>query len=133
MRLILGLIKGAIVGGAVGFGAYSLNMTGGFHWLTYGLVGALVGLFVGRPIWSHLMDKKSTIVTSVLKGIFGFGVGVGLYAIVAKVWGGFDLTLGEQERNLYDWQFILGGIIGALYGAFIEVDDAAPKGGAAKK
>jgi hypothetical protein len=124
LRLLLGLVKGLVIGGAVGYGAYYLDLGGGFHWITYGMVGALVGLLVGRPFWSHLFDKSSTTWTAILKGIFGFGVGAGLYALVAKAWGGFHLELMEESRLVQDWQFVLGGAIGALYGAFVEVDDA---------
>jgi hypothetical protein len=127
LRLFLGLVKGLVIGGAVGYGAYYLGLVGVFHWLTYGVVGALVGLLVGRPVWSHLFDKSSTMWTALLKGIFGFGIGVGLFALVAKVWGGFPLTIASETRALYDWQFVLGGAIGALYGAFVEVDDAPSK------
>ncbi len=133
LRLFLGLIKGAIIGGGIGYGAYAADMTGGFNWLTYGLIGAVIGLLVGRPIWSHLADKSSTAWTSVIKAVFGFGVAVGLYALVAKAWGGFDLTIADETRNLYNWQYILGGAIGALYGAWIEMDDAAPAVKADKK
>lgn len=127
MRLILGLIKGTIVGGLVGLGAYVLGKSGAWHWITYGLVGFMVGLLVGRPIWSHLMDKSSTVVVSVLKGIVGYGFGVGLYAVIAKVWGGMDIDFAGNVRNLYDWQPVLGAAIGGLYGAWVEVDDAPAK------
>jgi len=127
LRLFLGLVKGLVIGGAVGYGAHSLGLVGVFHWLTYGTVGALVGLLVGRPVWSHLFDKSSTMWTALLKGIFGFGIGVGLFALVAKVWGGFDLPIAGETHPIYDWQFVLGGAIGALYGAFVEVDDAPSK------
>ncbi len=132
-NLIVGLIKGVVVGGAVGYGAFAAGLDGGFNWVTYGLVGVFVGLLVGRPLWSHLADKKSTAVTSILKAVFGYGVCVGLYALVAKVWGGFDLSisaLADEPRNLYDWTFILGAAIGGLYGAWVEADDAAPAAGA---
>ena len=125
-RLLIGLLKGAIIGGGIGYGAYAAGMTGGFHWVTYGLIGAVIGLLVGRPIWSHLADKTSTVWTSIIKAVFGFGIGVGLYALVAKAWGGFDLTIAEETRNLYDWQYILGAAIGAVFGAWIELDDAMP-------
>ncbi len=128
LRLFIGLVKGAVVGAGVGYGAYYLGLGGGFHWITYGVIGALVGLLCGRPIWSHLLDKSSTTWTAILKGIFGFGVGVGLYAIVAKAWGGFDLALMGETRLVQDWPFVLGGAIGALYGAFVEVDDKPPPG-----
>lgn len=124
LRLLLGFFKGLVIGGAIGYGAYYLDLGGIFHWVTYGVIGALVGLLVGRPVWSHLLDRSSTAWTALLKGIVGYGVGVGLFALAAKVWGGFDLAIAEETRILHDWQFVLGGAIGALYGAFVEVDDA---------
>jgi len=127
-RLIIGLVKGAVIGGALGYGAYAAGMDGGFNWLTYGLIGAFVGLIVGRPVWSHLADKKSTAVTSVIKAVFGYGVCVGIYALVAKAWGGFEFSIGALEdgpRNLYNWPFVLGPAIGGLWGAWVEADDAA--------
>lgn len=127
MRLILGLIKGIIVGGLVGLGAYTLGWQGGWNWITYGLVGFGVGLLVGRPFWSHLLDKNSTVVVSVLKGLVGYGVGVGLYAVVAMVWGGMELELMGESRNLYNWPPLLGAAIGGLYGVWVEVDDAPAK------
>jgi hypothetical protein len=121
------LLKGAIVGGALGYGAMALHMSGGFHWLTYGVIGLVVGLLVGRPLWSHLRDRSSTVFTPILKGLVGYGFAVGIYALVAKAWGGFDLQIAEETRNIFDWQPIFGGVVGALYGAFVEVDDAEPK------
>ncbi len=127
VRLILGLLKGAVIGAALGFGAEQIGLEGGWGYVLYGLVGFAVGLFVGRPIWSHLLDKSSTVWTSVLKGVFGFGVGVGLYAIAHKAVGDPALALGGQTHNLTDWTYIFGGIVGAVYGAWVEVDDAPPR------
>jgi hypothetical protein len=125
-RLLLGLIKGLILGGLVGYGAYAAGLGGGFNWLVYGVVGATVGLFVGRPFWSHLRDPRSTVVTSVIKAAFGFGVCVGIYAIVVRAWGGMDLTLAGETRNIYDWPPVFGAALGALWGAWVEADDAPP-------
>ena len=122
VKLLVGLIKGAIIGGAVGYGAYALQLSGGFNWLTYGAIGALVGLICGRPLWSLLCDKNATNVIAILKAAFGFGVGCGLYAIVAKAWGGGYLMIADH--NAFDWQPTLGGAIGAIYGGFVELDDA---------
>jgi hypothetical protein len=133
LRLFLGLVKGAVIGAGIGYGFYHLGWGGGFHWITYGLIGAMVGLLVGRPIWSHLLDKQSTAWTSIIKAIVGFGMGCGIYALVAKVWGAFDVTIAEETRNLVDFQYLFGGMLGGVYGAWIEVDDAVPaKGGASK-
>lgn len=122
VKLLVGILKGAIIGGAIGYGAFALELTGGFNWLTYGLIGLLVGLLVGRPVWSLIKDKNATNVIAILKAAFGFGVGCGLYAIVAKAWGGGYLMVGGY--NAFDWQPTLGGAIGAIYGGFVELDDA---------
>lgn len=127
VKLLLGLVKGLVIGGAVGYGAFALGLEGGFNWVTYGVVGALVGLLVGRPIWSLITDKDATTWIAVLKAVFGFGVGCGIYALVNNVWGGFPLEvafLEEGERPFQHWQPVFGAALGGLYGAFVEVDDA---------
>jgi hypothetical protein len=127
LKLVLGLLKGLVVGVAVGYGAFAAGMDGGFHWLTYGIIGALVGLVAGRPLWALITDKEGTTWVSVLKAVFGYGVGVGIYALVAKVWGGFALDLSflsSTPRMVQDWQPVMGGAIGAFLGAFFEIDDA---------
>jgi hypothetical protein len=123
-KLLAGLLKGIVIGGAVGYGAYAGGLSGGLHWLTYGLCGALVGLVAGRPLWALITDKNATTWVSVLKALFGFGVACGIYALVANVWGGFDLAIAGQTRRIQDWQPIFGAAIGGFWGAFIEIDDA---------
>jgi hypothetical protein len=124
VKLLVGLLKGAVIGGAVGYGAYSLAQATDFSsaWLTYGLIGALVGLFVGRPLWSLLRDKNATAWIAVLKGAFGFGIGCGIYALVAKAWGPSEMKIAGYD--FFSWPPMLGGAIGAVYGAFVELDDA---------
>jgi hypothetical protein len=131
VKLLVGLLKGAVIGGAVGYGALQLATATGFSnaWLTFGLIGALVGLFVGKPLWSLLRDKDATNWIAVLKGLFGFGVGCGLYALFAKVVP--TITFTSEITSL--WPPIMGGAIGAVYGAFVELDDSIGDGAAAKK
>jgi hypothetical protein len=128
VKLLLGMLKGLVIGAAIGYGAFALHLDGVFHWITYGVVGAVVGLLVGRPLWSLIFDRSATSLAGILKAVFGFGIGVGIYALVAKVWGSggitFALPIAEGERLIHDWQPVLGGAIGALYGGFVEVDDA---------
>jgi hypothetical protein len=128
LKLVVGILKGAIVGGAVGYGAYALGDATGFGnpWLTYGVIGAFVGLIVGRPIWSLLRDQNATAWIAILKAAFGFGVGCGLYAIIAKVWNPAELKvmIGALEVDIFRWPVTLGGAIGAVYGGFVELDDA---------
>lgn len=137
-KLLLGILKGAVIGGALGYGAYALaNATEFFNpWLAYGLIGALVGIFVGRPIWALIRDKDSTTVEAVLKAAFGFGIGCGLYAIIAKVWNP-ELAIAGVD-NVFAWPPTLGGAIGAVYGGFVELDAGGDdrdkdKGGKPKK
>lgn len=123
-KLVVGILKGAIIGGLLGYGAFALADATGFAspWLTYGAVGALVGLIAGRPIWSLLRDKNATAWVSILKAAFGFGVGCGLYALIAKVWS--PSAIEVQGYNVFTWPVTLGGAIGAVYGGFVELDDA---------
>jgi hypothetical protein len=131
IKLLVGIVKGAVIGGAVGYGAYALAGATGIDspWLTYGVIGALVGLIAGRSVWSLLRDKNATAWVSILKTAFGFGVGCGLYALVAKLWNPAAFMIGPNGMlsapvNVYSWQVTLGGAIGAFYGAIVEVDDA---------
>jgi len=124
IKLLVGILKGAVIGGALGYGAYALGdvpvLTN--PWVLYGLIGAIVGLFVGKPIWALIKDQNSTSWIAILKSAFGFGIGCGLYAIIAKAW---NPTLEISTiPNVFAWPPTLGGLIGAVYGGFVELDDA---------
>jgi hypothetical protein len=128
IKLLVGILKGAVIGGAAGYGAYALADATGFGnpWLTYGVIGALVGLVVGRPIWSLIRDKNATAWIAILKGGFGFGVGCGIYAIIAKAWSpdAMMVMIGSKSVDIFTWPVTVGGAIGAVYGGFVELDDA---------
>lgn len=126
IKLFVGLLKGAVIGGAVGYGLYAGHIGLG-AWLACGLVGVLVGLLVGRPIWTLIKDKDATTVAAVLKMAVGFGVGVGLWALVAKAWAppaDFLVVSSIAPVSLAYWAPTLCAAVGALYGAFVEIDDA---------
>ena len=124
IKLLIGILKGAVIGGALGYGAYALGEVPVLSnpWLLYGLIGAIVGLFVGKPIWALIKDKNATSVIAMLKAAFGFGIGCGLYAIIAKAWNP-TLAISTID-NVFSWPPTLGGAIGAVYGGFVELDDA---------
>ena len=128
IKLVVGILKGAVIGGAVGYGAYALASATGFGspWLTYGAIGAIVGLIAGRPIWSLIRDKNATTWVSILKAAFGFGVGCGLYAILAKAWSpaAVHVMIGDRSVDIFTWPVTVGAAIGAVYGGFVELDDA---------
>ena len=123
LKLLVGILKGAVIGAVLGYGAHALGHATGFAnpWLTFGLIGAFVGLFVGKPIWALIRDKNSTSWIAILKAAFGFGIGCGLYAIINRAWGPTWVISGY---NVFNWAPSLGGAIGAVYGGFVELDDA---------
>lgn len=128
LKLLVGILKGAVIGAALGYGANRLGFDS--FWLTYGLIGAIVGLFVGKPIWRLLLDKDATMWVSILKSAFGFGIGVGLWALVTKALHlhvAID-AIPTATHNVFLWGPSLGGAIGAVYGGFVELDDAIGDG-----
>src|SRR3954468_14669108 len=89
LRVVLGLLKGAVIGGALGFVALKLGVGGGAAgFLTYALIGGVVGMVCGKPPW-----RQDTFWTSAIKGVVGVGVGIGLFWLGRKLLGGIPLSL----------------------------------------
>jgi Na+/proline symporter len=126
VRVILGFIKGAVVGGGVGYGLLMLGWTGGIlAYAACAVVGALVGVVAGRAPW-----KAETIWTPVVKMIVGALIGVGLCAIGFKLLPDPTFHVAQLGGDLHLHSGpVLAPLIGILYGIFVEVDD----GGAQKK
>jgi hypothetical protein len=127
VRVLLGILKGGVVGGAVGFAATKVGFgTGAAAWLVYGVIGFLVGIVCGKAIWRH-----DTLVTPLLKGIFGFLLGMGLYWLAGKALGGvsapFATPFFGTNDKVASVPLLLGPVIGILYGIFVEVDDGERK------
>jgi hypothetical protein len=126
VRVLLGLVKGGIVGAAVGLAASRIGFgVGATAWLVYGAVGFLVGLVCGKPPW-----RQETVWTSVVKGVLGLAVCMGLYWVAQKALGGMSAPaqilapLGiKGGQAVVTVPVLLGPMIGILYGVFVEVDD----------
>jgi hypothetical protein len=133
IRLFIGLLKGAVIGGGIGYGAHALAQSTGFSnaWLTYGLIGTVVGLFVGKPLWTLLRDPNTTNIVAAIKAVFGFGVGCGLYALFRYAWHP-SAEMMIAGYSIY-WAPFLGGAIGAVYGGFVELDDSIGDDGSKSK
>lgn len=127
IKLFIGILKGSVLGGLIGYGAYAAQFQSEvLAWVTYAVIGALVGLVVGKPIWSVLTDKNATSFASILKAIVGAGIGVGLYALARKFLG-FEVPLTfleETARPFHAWPMLMGAAVGGLWGGLIELDDA---------
>lgn len=134
-RLILGIVKGLIVGGLLGFGLAKLGLAAPSAIVAYlaaALAGVLVGLVAGKPIWA-----KDAKIEAGMKAAVGALLGAGLmYA--ARRWltlpvpvplgelGGANLSLGEAAGSAGT----IGGLaitslaaIAALLGGFYEADN----------
>jgi hypothetical protein len=118
LRILLGLLKGAIVGGGIGAGFYLLDPGGGSlawaRWPVYGAIGFLTGVVCGKPPWA----KGAAWVASILKAALGFGLAVGLFFLAD-----FLLRFQVFGRVPTMWPFAFGAAIGVLYGVWVEVDD----------
>src|SRR6185369_8884835 len=125
LRVVLGLLKGGVVGAGIGYVAWKLGVSGGaLAFATYGIVGALAGILAGRPPW-----KQETLWTSLLKGLFGFGIGMLLYWAGHKLLGGIHVAsvaakLGSPDKAAVDIPLLLGPVVGAIWGILVEVDDS---------
>lgn len=118
-RALLGLLKGLLVGGAVGYGLLRLGVHGGvLAYLGCAVTGALVGLICGRAPW-----RAETIWTPVLKMIFGMLVGAGLYALGSRFLPGLHFSVQNVGDLALREGALLAPAIGLLYGLFVEVDD----------
>lgn len=124
-RALLGLIKGLILGGAMGYALLRTGLGQGLlAYLACGVLGATVGLVCGKAPW-----RAETIWTPVLKMIFGLLAGTGLYALGHRF--APELAVGKLIPVLppalagltLNSGVALAPAIGMLYGAFVEIDD----------
>jgi hypothetical protein len=124
MRLLLGIVKGLLVGGALGFAAQRIGIAGGsLVFLLYAAIGFASGVVAGKPIW-----RQETLWTPVVKGLFGAVVLV-LLSWAARTFIGWlpvpaiaalhiegDATFGSSP-------VLLGPALAILYSVFVEIDD----------
>jgi hypothetical protein len=126
LRLILGLLKGLIIGAGIGYGAHALGLISGpFGFIAAGAAGLFVGFFCGKAPWRH-----ETIFTPLIKGILGALISIGMFWVLRRFLGGLAvpsaLFAGLSLKNgatLAEAPALLVGTVGALYGAFVELDD----------
>jgi len=80
LRLLVGLIKGILLGGLIGYGLAAAGLTILPAWVAYGgaaVVGLLVALVAGKPIWAE--DARIEVGA---KAVAGIVVAPGLMALV---------------------------------------------------
>jgi hypothetical protein len=131
-RVILGIIKGTLIGGVIGYAALRLGVTTGpLAYATYAALGFLVGLVCGKAVW-----RQETMWTPALKGLFGAAVCAGLYWGASKLLGGplggVILALPPQlgvssDRPVLEVPLLVAPALAIVYGVFVEVDDGERK------
>jgi hypothetical protein len=95
-RLIVGIIKGLIVGGLIGFGLLKLGFAVMPQVLAYvaaAVTGVVIGLVAGKPIWA-----KDAKIEAGMKAFVGALLGAGLMFAVIK-WLNMPLMLPEAATN----------------------------------
>ena len=119
-RALVGLVKGILIGGGIGFALLKLhNPQGILAFLFCALLGALVGVVCGQAPW-----KPATQWTPILKMVFGAAVGAGLYAVGHRFMPSMSISIdGVASKLSLQSATVLAPIIGALYGLFVEFDD----------
>ncbi len=124
-RLLIGIVKGLMVGSLLGFGLVKLGlaMPGAIvAYLAAAVTGVVVGLVAGKPIWA-----KDAKIEAGTKAFVGALLGLGLMA-AARTW--LLVPLPIALPNLTPEHATLGGFamtslaaIAALLGGFYEADN----------
>ncbi len=124
-RLVMGLVKGVLIGGAVGAGLhFGLGWTIASGLLGYLLAmgaGATAGILVGKPPW-----KQAAWIESLLKAVAGLGVGALIYWVSSK-WGSFELPFAipgvESGTAWTEVPLLFVTAVSAVFGTLIELDN----------
>lgn len=123
IRLIVGLIKGLVVGGLAAYGAMTVGLvTSFFTMIACIATGAVVGVVAGRAPW-----RAETLWTPAIKAITGAIIGGGLGALALWLLPSPNASLLSIGAYPITGALLTIPAVGALFGAFVEVDDGGSK------
>ena len=140
-RLLIGIVKGLIVGALLGFGLVKLGFAlpgAVIAYLAAAVTGVVIGLVAGKPIWA-----KDAKIEAGTKAFVGALLGLGLMA-AARHWLMIPLpislgNLAPEGATLGGFSMTVLAAIAGLLGGFYEADNdptdeaAAPASGAQAK
>lgn len=139
-RLIIGIIKGLVVGGLIGFGLLKLGFAVLPAWLAYiaaAITGVVIGLVAGKPIWA-----KDAKIEAGMKAVVGALLGAGLM-FAARKWLTMFLPtdllsqIGVMTKSdtIRFGEFPITSLaaIAALLGGFYDADNTPEPEGEAKE
>lgn len=147
VRLLIGLLKGLVLGGLVGYGVAALGFAAPGALIAYGgaaVVGMLMALVAGKPIWAN--DARIEVG---MKAIAGALIGPG-FMWLARHFLTMDLPVDPQlfpgvalqgPVALGTFAITSLAMVAALLGGFYDADnqpskadgEAPPAGGAKKR
>ena len=126
LRLLLGLLKGIVVGGLAGYGLAAAGFALPAAWMAYAavaVVGCLMALIAGKPIWA-----KGARIEVGLKAAAGAAIACGLL-FVARRWVNVDLPIDLSKIGIEAKGATLGSLsitsfamVAALLGGFFDAD-----------
>ncbi len=129
-RLLLGLVKGGLVGGA-----FALLMIHGFGLNAFGallayilavVVGVVTGLIAGKPIWA-----KDARIEAGLKAVAGAVVGA-LLMFALRSWANISLDLGAYGNGVIgELPIVALPMVATILALFYEVDNTGATAAAA--
>ena len=128
-RLLIGIVKGLVVGGLLGFALVKLGFAVPIAVVAYlaaALTGVIIGLIAGKPIWA-----KDAKIEAGAKAVVGALLGVGLMA-AERTWLQVPLpTVGlsalvPEGATLSGFAMTSLALVAALLGGFYDADNDAP-------
>jgi hypothetical protein len=125
-RLLLGLVIGVVLGavGGIGLAAVGLSMAGALGYVWAAVMGVLVGLLAGKPIWA-----KGALIEAGLKATIGAALACGLLFAVrfipidvpALALGGVSLPLAKVGDHAIAALVSIATVLAVFY----EIDNTA--------
>ncbi len=136
-RLIVGIVKGLVVGGLIGFGLLQLGYAALPAWLAYiaaAITGVVIGLIAGKPIWA-----KDARIEAGMKAVVGAFLGAGLM-FAARRWLTMpvpdvvlaSLKVTTKELSLGYFPISALATIAAVLGGFYDADNTPDPEGETK-
>lgn len=127
-RLMLGLLKGLVLGAALGglvhFGLRWPVTPGLAGYLLAMGTGATAGVLAGRPPW-----RREAWLEGALKAFVGLGFGLLLYWLASRFLSAplpFDLLGTPRTTPWIHRPILYAPIVSMLYGALVELDNTPP-------
>jgi hypothetical protein len=119
LRLVLGLLKGGVLGGAIAallvFGLGVANLTGLFAYLSVMLTSVLVALVAGKPIWA-----RGAWVEVLLKGVAAATLSAGLMYAMQRYLPG-EVAIGATPLSQLPLFYLPS--VAMLLAIFFEIDN----------